>query len=566
MTATLQAEEFLPIPTLGLPLDQKIRALRMNGFGSLFYLTKIILKRRRLSYSLHLPFCNQLEADYIKDLIEMPRDHFKSTICVEGLPIWWSLPLMQQDLDYFAKLNYSDEFIKWQVRRHNLNRRNCLVSENITNAAKLGSRVRWHFESNALYRACYPETLPTPGQTWTNYSLHVNRGAFGTGASHGEGTFDFLGAGGALQSRHYDGLIQDDLVGRKAIDSPTVMEDTIEYHRLLVGAFDSEDKEHENDELVVGNRWGFHDLNSYIRENETWFRISSHSALGGCCDQHSPDTPIFPEEFSFEKLLKFRARLGAYNFSCQFLNNPIAPEDADFQASWLKYYSTYRDSEGRLTIQHEVQNGEVIKDTKVGHLAIAMAVDPNHSGNAAAGRCRHAIVVVGKIVDEHDNDHYYLLEAWAKHVSYGALVDKIYFFCDKWRLNKFGLETVAAQMYLKFHIDEKNKVSGRKLSIIPLKGEVEAPDGTLTKKKTWRILNVLSPIFERGAFNVNRKHQDFLGEYQTFPRGKYVDLLDALAYVPQMLARTTSAANSMALLARYQQRAKLVGQPYSAAN
>jgi len=37
---------------------------------------------------------------------------------------------------------------------------------------------------------------------------------------HGEGTYDFLGVGGALQSRHYNGiLIQDDLIGRKAIES-----------------------------------------------------------------------------------------------------------------------------------------------------------------------------------------------------------------------------------------------------------------------------------------------------------------------------------------------------------
>jgi hypothetical protein len=207
------------------------------------------------------------------------------------------------------------------------------------------------------------------------------------------------------------------------------METSIEYHKLLVGAFDSQDAYHENNELVIGNRWSFHDLNSYIRENETWFNFHSHSALGGCCSLHPADTPIFPEEFSVEKLLRFKARLGSYHFSCQFLNNPCSPEDADFKPEWLKYFETYRDIDGRLTIKHEVDNGLVRKDLKVGHLSIAMAVDPNHSGNAAAGRCRHAIVVVGKVDSSTGDDlgsKFYLLDTWAAHATYDAFFDQVY--------------------------------------------------------------------------------------------------------------------------------------------
>jgi len=44
-----------------------------------------------------------------------------------------------------------------------------------------------------------------------------------TNAGDGEGTFDFIGVGGALQSTHYDLAIQDDLVGREASKSETIM-------------------------------------------------------------------------------------------------------------------------------------------------------------------------------------------------------------------------------------------------------------------------------------------------------------------------------------------------------
>ena len=130
----------------------------------------------------------------------------------------------------------------------------------------------------------YYPTRPVPGQISRSI---LKRQSATTGGAHGEGTFDFIGVGGALQSRHYTGgIIQDDVVGKKAIESAVTMASTIDYHQLLMGAFENEDPDHEGDELVVGNRWGYHDLNSYIREHEPWFKVISHSALGGCCNLH----------------------------------------------------------------------------------------------------------------------------------------------------------------------------------------------------------------------------------------------------------------------------------------
>ncbi len=548
---------FTPLALTGQPADEKLRRLRYNSLGSLFYFTKVALGRRRLTEAFHLPFCLSLEREFLKDVYEIPRDHFKSTICSEALPMWLTLPFLPSDEEMFLRNGYGDEYINFLKRMHNPMRRNLLVSENVTNAAKLGKRIEYHFQSNAIFRGCFSEILPTSSETWTSYSMHVNRSKFG-GASHGEGSFDFLGVGGALQSRHYDNLFEDDLIGRKAIQSPAVMDQSIEYHKLLIGAFDSQDAEHENNELVVANRWGFHDLNSHIRENEPWFVIHSHSALGGCCGAHPPDIPIFPEEFSFEKLMRFKQRLGSYHFSCQFLNNPISPEDADFKSEWLRYYSFIRRDDGAALIRRESHDGLVYKDFPIAHLQVAMAVDPAHSGNSGAGRARHAIVVFGQL-----DDDYFLLEAWASQCTLGTFVDKIYAVAKKWRLRKFGVETVAGQVYLKFHLDTKNAQENNYLKVIPLKGEVEGPDGTMTRKKEWRIRNVLSPLFEFGHVYVQRKHQDFIGEFNTFPRGKFVDLLDASAYIPQMLRHVGSRTQGITMLANNQMRARLVNTPYS---
>jgi len=470
--------------------------------------------------------------------------------------MWWALPFENQDEDDFAKLGYGPEFIRFMHRVHNRNTRNLLVSENMTNASKLGSRIRWHFDSNAVYRSLYSETLPTAKETWTNTSLHVLRS--GVGGAHGEGTFDFIGVGSALQSRHYSRMIQDDIVGRKAIESSSIMEKTIEYHRLLIAAFDADDASHDNDELVIGNRWGYNDLNSWIMENEPWFRFEAHSALGGCCDAHQAGRPIFPEEFSSEKLKRWKARLGPYLFSCQFLNNPVAPEDADFQTGWLRHYRYKKNALGRDCIEHDVTDGRIVKDIPISFLTIAMVVDPNHNGNATAGRARHAVVVVGLS----DDGDFYLLDYWAKHGSYDALFDNIYLMARKWGLNRVGIETIAAQKYIGYHIEKRNLVESNPLKIIELNGEVDAPDGSPSRKKEWRIRS-MQPIFFRGNFWVRHEQQDFLTEYETFPKSKTFDILDAIAYIPQVLRHHLPYERQVSMLAKNRSMLGKLGQPYS---
>lgn len=561
---------FTTIPLQGITDEYKIlRGMRLNCLGSLFYFIRTALRRKRLTENLHLPLCLGFEREHIKDVIEMPRDHFKSTCASEGLAMWRALPLTQQDIDDFYTLGYSHEWLRWMAKAHNPDSRNLLVSGNITNAAKLGKKIRWHFESNSIYRALFPETLPTTNEVWTDYSLHVRRPASGSGGAHGEGTFDFLGVGSAVQSRHYNGIvIEDDLIGLKESESQTLMDKSIDYHQLLVGIFEAEDPNHELDELVIGNRWGYDDLNSHLREHESDFRFESHSAEGGCCDLHPAGVPIFPEEYSMDKLQKRRDRLGNYKYSCQFLNDPSSPEDSEFKVEWLRYFSIINadggiwDEKAKWRLHREVKNGVALPDIRRSELAIAMVTDPNHSGNAAQGRCRHAIIVDAV---NSAGDHF-LLESWAQAVGYDAYYDKIFEIAQRWGLHKIGVETIGAQTYIKNHIEFLCGVKNYSLRVEDLKGEVDLEDGTTARNKRFRICGVIQPIAQRGQLNVQRTQTSFVNEYQTFSMKRstrFVDQLDAFAYAPQIAHRPMDDRTHMDLLAANVAQMNKVGQPYA---
>lgn len=544
--------EIIPLDTLKREKDTRL-AHRLNSLGSLFYFSKVTLKNRRLSENFHYDICLNLEREHLKEILEVPRDHFKSTICSESAPMWWALPFSEEDADLMRVLGYGEAWIKWMRRAHNQDTRTLLISENITNAAKLGVRVDGHYKNNKFFTYLFPEIRPNKHSTWTQFSMTHGRSA--NSKPHGEGTFDYLGVGAALQSRHYDRVVQDDLVGKAAIDSDTVMQKTIEYHKLLVGAFDSNrDIALDNDEIVVGNRWSWRDLNSYIRENETYFRITNHSALGGCCELHPAGSPIFPEEFSIEKLERFSKRLGTYLFSCQFLNAPTTPEASAFDEKLLRYYRWGKETTGygedkisRTMIAHEVDKGEAINDIPVSNLQITMVVDPNHSGEE--GRCHHAITVVGVLKGKTkvDGDRIYLLDCWAESSSYDKFIAKIYELAEKYRLREFWLETIAAQRYLKYHLEFRNRVEGRKLKVRELKS-------ARTKgAKNNRIL-ALGPTFENRQFWIRRGDVGFIKEFTMYPNAPTKDILDTLGYALQVWGQGFSRGQVTEYMQNFQQQ------------
>jgi hypothetical protein len=540
-------------------------AHRLNCLGSFYYFMTIGLGRNRLYAPLHKPMCENLERPRLKEIIEYPRDHFKSTIHSEGFPMWRVLPFTEEDEFQMRALGYNDEYIRWMKYAHRQDSKFLLVSETIKNAVKLGTRIGGHYQNNDFFRHLFPEILPDEKCTWTNDSLHHKR----TGSNNdGEGTFDFVGVGAALQSRHYDGgIIQDDLVGKKALESEIEMENTISYHQLLVGAMDSVKGygDMDLDEIVVANRWAYYDLSSWIRANEPYFNSRTHSALGGCCKEHPQGVPIFPTEFSVEKLERFRKRLGTYFFSCQFLNEPTNPVDIKFDTKNLRYFKfnadvsvaeSIIDENGRDTgkkryktmIEHQTKDGQVIADYNPAKLRRYMIIDPNHSGNE--GRCRSAITITG--INEKPK-RIYLLDCWAEACSPEVFIQTIFNMALAWKCTDVYLETIAAQKYLLFHLNSLLKQKRIENEFFKRLRFVELKTPKTKNAKAIRIES-LGPYFERGEFWIPEAGaSEFLEEYSSYPAGRLRDILDTLGYGPQVWSKGTNLGQARSIFEqRYQ--------------
>ena len=513
-----------------------INAVRLNSLGSLFFFAVHVLEFRDMA-RLHWDLCKSIEQENLHIVMEIPRGHFKTSLVTQAYSVWSSLPFTEKDELQMRFFGYDDAWIRWMRHAHNPNSTTLIVSEGHDNAIKMGLMFDEFYQNRALFKMAFPEIQPDSTCKWNESEKHHK-----SSTGHGEGTYDFLGVGQSLQSRHYWRHIQDDLVGKNALDSfkygdNRIMEQTIHYHRQMAGAFNPQAffGNKLGPTIVIGNRWFHMDLNGWIRKNEPWFNIESHSAEGGCCKLHKEHTPIFPEMYTKERLLHERKIWGVYDYAHQYLNQAMLPDEIRFKEEWLRYFSFKASRPGAdpddpsnvLMIQHETREGETLQDIHVGALHLRMIVDPNHAGRR--GRSRHAIAVVGL---DSETDRLYLIDEWAKSCGYSEFVDQIFSMAGpkKWNMREVWMETVAAQKYLKFYLDEKCRIDKRNITYL------ELPTDTRANAKDVRI-DALEPLLKNGQFFTHRSHEEFLSEYRNFVPGDQnlftKDVLDVVAYAPQ---------------------------------
>ncbi len=499
--------------------DDLVRSLRARSLFSPYFFTKVVLGYTQMVDHFHYVeserFINAWLNGVNKQWIEWPRGFFKSTQFTIGTSIWITLPVSTEDSQFaIEKLGIPDDEWFNRVSLHNQDVTQLLAFETIENAKKKIAEIKWHFEENQLFRNIFPEIAYTGVEKpWTKDCLKIRR--VGYAQRQEEGTFEAIGVGVALQSRHYDIVWEDDLVGERAIKSETEMKRTIGWHERLSGAFIDAAKQVR---FGVSNRWGYHDLNSHIRMHEPDFVFHTRAARE--LDSEGKLVPTFPERYSLQSLDDIAGSMTAYNFSCQYLNRPILETAAEVPLARIHHY-TIDVSNGLM----RCSCGEIID---INSCTRYMAYDPYNAKNAMS-RSRPAIAVVAGA----PNRHFLVLDYTVLRDSYDKIFQKLVSYNNHWRPHLFVYEDVGAQNMVEHHLRtiqntaeftaEKNRRFPRIIA--------ERPRG---RAKEVRIRDYFLPVITNANLAIREEHRHLSDALGTFPNPVLdhdYDLLDALAYL-----------------------------------
>ncbi len=373
----------------------------------------------------HRELVSLLETRETPVVVAIPRGHGKTTFCTFGYPIHQVL---------FKKRHYI-----------------ILISETLDQAKEFLLPIKLEFEHNERIKQDFGEVRITK---WTEDEIIVN-----------DIKIKALGAGQKIRGRKYrqyrpDLIVVDDIENDESVKNE---KRTIKKYRwILEAVYPAMGK---NASLfVVGNVISKKSVISRLLQHPFWKKIK-YSAI------KKDGTPLWPAEYSLERLERIKANIGTFAFNKEYLNEPEDEESA-FRRTWIRYF-----------------NFEEIKDR---NLLFYGACDPSlGSGEIHDYK---AFVVIG--VDR--TGIIYVVDAWIRKASIDSMLDVFYDKYSEWKLIQIALETQAFQEILLREFDSKAKEKGFHLPIRGIKHSVS---------KVARIQR-LSPLVERGKIRFLKDHTD----------------------------------------------------------
>ena len=514
-----------PLPDLEFQTgDNKWEALRKRATTDLYWFAANVLgyaKRVPMRESVHLLLCRFAErrtghpalddARYRK--IEMPRETGKTTLITQAYSI--------------QRICANPEIAI------------LLANEKEQNAKDFLAAIKFEFESNELLRALFPEVIPLDlsETTWSAARIVVNRTS-----GRKEPTVSVIGVEGTITGMHFDLIICDDIISRTAMENARagswqIMHQVNRWIHQLDPLLSS-GAEPFAEIIFIGTRWWHGDSYEHIETAFGYGDVQRPYLLrvrfpSGEVQQITAwrqgdlamfrraaiedGRSIFPEKWDLEKLAKIRVRDEAL-FACNYLNKPSDEVTATFKESWLQYYDRLDEENFRLTDGAGAKRNYALDD-----LDRLLFVDPGGFGvRSVEDRARAAVVSVGTTA----RGEHLLLGVYSEKDTFLACGRKIVEWATRFSPRKIVIEQAGQQgafiELVRRMLQDAN---------VPVNVEAVKPG---TKAKEQRILT-LEPLFQRGAVFIGRGPDflEFADQYRHFPRSARLDVLDALAYLPQ---------------------------------
>ncbi|MGL4640427.1 MAG: hypothetical protein ACRCVX_11965, partial [Shewanella sp.] len=408
------------------------------------------------------------------------REHYKSTIITFG-----------QTLQDILSSHGDEPLSKWQGREVTIG----IFSHTRPNAKGFLQQIKRECESNQVLREIFDDVLWSNPQKQSPKWSEDEGLIFKRKSNPKEATVEAWGVvDGQPTGKHFYILVYDDVVTKESVTTPEMIAKTtdslaLSYNLGAEGGF----------RRGIGTRYHFNDSYKTVIDRGTLkpriYAATDNGAIDG--------NPVLLTD---ERLQEKRRDMGAYVFSCQMMQNPVADSSQGFDRSWLRHYKN-ASSEGMTRY---------------------LLVDP------ANGKKKNNDYTAAAVVGLGQDKNYYLLDLVRDRLNLTERTAMVMRLHRKWkpyktRYEKYGLQSdvehiktvMDAQTY-RFNIDEVG--------------------GGLSKIDRIRKL---IPVFESGTFYLPERlsytnyegqtrdliHDFIEEEYTAFPVPVHDDMLDVLARI-----------------------------------
>lgn len=315
------------------------------------------------------------------------------------------------------------------------------------------------------------------------------------------GSYTAVGAGGAITGVGGNVIIIDDLTkSRDEAESETVQQFSWDYYRSTLYSR----LEGYGAVIVIMQRWNQKDLVARLLEEDEKVKAEGGEGEGwevinfpAIAEEDEFDSkgqllrtqgePLWPSKFPIPVLENIKRTAGIYNWSSQYMQDPIATENQEFKDNTFKYFKE-----------------EDIKDKYVRYYTL---VDP-----AIGQKKTSDNTVVLTIAKEVNGPNIYRIREDAGHFTPSQTVDLIFLHQTAYRSDVF-IETVQYQQALKFAVLEEQK----KKQIYFIVKELKA-----SQNKEVRIRGLI-PLYQAGVIYHRTSDTEYERELLTFPNGRRDD-------------------------------------------
>jgi predicted phage terminase large subunit-like protein len=358
-------------------------------------------------------------------------------------------------------------------------------------------QIKYEFETNTVLKELFPDII------WRNAQKEAPKWSEDDGitvkrkSNPKEATLEAWGlVDGQPTSKHFTGMVFDDVVTRESVTTPEMIAKTTEALELSFN-LGSQGQEWRR---MIGTRYHSNDTYRAMIERQV-FKPRIYTAT------HDGTVEGEPVLLTRELLVQKRRDMGPYTFGAQMLQNPVADATQGFKRDWIRFYEKSPED------VHSGLNKYILVDA---------ANDKRKTNDYTA------MWVVGLGSD----GNRYILDIVRDRLNLTERAEKLIQLHRKWRPMEVRYERYGMMADIQ-HIKYRQGEMNYRFDIIEVGGQTPKND---------RIRRLI-PLFEQAKIwfpqtlhktNYEGQTRELVGdfieqEYASFPVPMHDDMLDALA-------------------------------------